>query len=101
MEIDATLDLHGLKQQAAHFRLMHFIVRAFDDGHKAVLIITGKGSRGDESGVMPSERRGVLRTQVPLWLEETPMRQFVRGVKSAGPRHGGAGALYVLIKRKK
>jgi len=101
MEIDATLDLHGLKQQAAHARLLHFIARAAEDGHRAVLVITGKGSRGDEAGIMPSERRGVLRAQVPLWLEEAPLHAYVRGVKSAGPRHGGAGALYVLIKRKK
>jgi DNA-nicking Smr family endonuclease len=102
MEIDATLDLHGLKQQAAHFRLMHFIARAFDDGHKAVLVITGKGApRGEEAGIMPSERRGVLRVQVPLWLEQAPLCDYVRGIKSAGPRHGGAGALYVLIKRKR
>ncbi|MFZ1990887.1 MAG: Smr/MutS family protein [Alphaproteobacteria bacterium] len=94
--------MHGLKQHAAHSRLVHFISRASEEGHKAVLIITGKGTpRGDEEGVMPSERRGVLRAQVPLWLEEAPLSVYVRGVKSAGPRHGGAGALYVLIKRKK
>jgi len=99
--IDATLDLHGLKQQAAHFRLMHFITRASEAGYKAVLVITGKGSRGNESGIMAGERRGVLRTQVPLWLEHPTLRGYVRGVKAAGPRHGGAGALYVLLRRKK
>lgn len=99
--IDAILDLHGLKQQAAHFKLMHFIARASEDGHKAVLVITGKGSRGSEGGIMPAERRGVLRAQVPLWLEQAPLSHYVRGIKPAGPRHGGAGALYVLIKRKK
>ena len=101
IEIDATLDLHGLKQHAAHSRLVHFIARASEDGHKAVLIVTGKGTpRGEETSYMPGERRGVLRAQVPLWLEEAPLRAYVRGVKSAGPRHGGAGALYVLIKRR-
>ena len=102
IEIDATLDLHGLKQQSAHFKLMHFIARAYEGGDKAVLIITGKGTpRGDGDGLMPGERRGILRSQVPLWLEEAPLRDYVCGVKPAGPRHGGAGALYVLIKRKR
>ncbi len=101
MEIDATLDLHGLKQHAAHSRLIHFIMRAAEDGDKAVLIITGKGSRGEVGSIMPSERRGVLRAQVPLWLEQAPLSHYVRGVKSAGPRHGGAGALYVLLKKPK
>ena len=100
IEIDATLDLHGLKQHAAHSRLLHFIARASEEGRKVVLVITGKGTpRGDE--IMAAERRGVLRSQVPLWLEEAPLRDYVRGVKTAGPRHGGSGALYVLIKRKK
>lgn len=100
IEIGATLDLHGLTQQAAHFRLMHFIVRASEEGHKAVLVITGKGARG-EVGLVQGERRGVLREAVPLWLEQAPLRDYVHGIKPAGPRHGGGGALYVLLRRRR
>src|SRR5262249_4850584 len=100
--IDATLDLHGLTQSAAHARLTRFLIGASAEGHKAVLVITGKGGSGTaEGGIMPSERRGVLRSQLPLWLHEPPLGEVVIGIKPAGPRHGGAGAFYVLLRRQK
>jgi len=100
--IGATLDLHGLKQKAAHARLSQFIQRASADGHKAVLVITGRGGpSGDSDGFMPTDRRGVLKAQVPLWIEEPPLRALISGVRVAGPRHGGAGALYIILKRPK
>jgi DNA-nicking Smr family endonuclease len=97
--IEGVLDLHGLTQAEAHRRLAQFIAQAAHSGHKAVLIITGKG--GPEPGHMPGEGRGVLKRQVPLWLEEPALRALVAGIKPAGPRHGGGGALYVLLKRPK
>jgi DNA-nicking Smr family endonuclease len=91
-----------MKQAEAHRALVGFIGRCAADSHKAVLVITGKGTaRGTNDGIMPSERRGVLKAQVPLWLEEPGLREHVIGLRAAGPRHGGAGALYVLLRRKK
>ena len=87
----ARIDLHGMTQDAARAALTAFIRRSADDGWRAVLVITGKGAGGD----------GVLRRRVPDWLGEGPLRDHVAGVSEAHRRHGGEGALYVALKRRR
>jgi DNA-nicking Smr family endonuclease len=100
--VDATLDLHGLSQARAHRRLNSFLAKAAAEGSRTVLVITGKGrAEPGEEGAVPSERRGVLREAVPRWIEQAPLREMVWGIRPAGPRQGGQGALYVLLKRPK
>ena len=94
--IDARLDLHGMTQADAHPALVHFLRRAQRDGARVVLVITGKGAR---PGADPYAERGVLKRQVPHWLESAELRPFVVGFESAGIGHGGAGALYVRVRR--
>ena len=84
------LDLHGLSQDAARATLTAFLARAHADGWRAVMVITGKGTRGD----------GVLRRYTPEWLAAPDLRHIVAGVAEAHRRHGGEGALYVALKRK-
>lgn len=93
----ARIDLHGMTVSAAHTALTAFILRASADGLRLVLVITGKG-RGD-SGAIP-ETRGVLRRQVPHWLETPPISQAVLQVETAHHRHGGSGAYYVYLRRR-
>jgi len=95
-QIDARIDLHGMTQADAHAALAHFLRRAQRDGARVALVITGKGAR---PGADPHPERGVLRRQVPLWLESGDLRSFVVGFESAGVGHGGAGALYVRVRR--
>jgi DNA-nicking Smr family endonuclease len=92
-EIDARLDLHGMTQTRAHRVLSDFLHRAHADGLTFVLVITGKGKIGLES------ERGVLRRQVPQWLSLPEFRTLVVGFEEAHIGHGGAGALYVRIRR--
>jgi DNA-nicking Smr family endonuclease len=94
--IDARIDLHGMTQADAHAALAHFLRRAQRDGARVALVITGKGAR---PGADPHAERGVLKRQVPLWLESGDLRSFVVGFESAGAGHGGAGALYVRVRR--
>ena len=91
MAIDGRLDLHGMTQEAAHAALTGFVLRAFDAGRRCLLVITGKGRLGG----------GVLRAEVPRWLNHSPLRERVIGFSHARPRDGGEGALYVLIKRRR
>lgn len=102
-EVDARLDLHGLTQAAAHRRLRLFLIEAQASGHSLVLVITGKGDpeRLMSSGPAFGEGRGVLKRAVPLWLAEPDLRAVVVGFESAGRRHGGEGALYVRIRRRR
>jgi DNA-nicking Smr family endonuclease len=94
--IDARIDLHGMTQASAHGALAHFLRRAQHDGARVVLVITGKGMR---PGADPHAERGVLKRQVPLWLESPELRPLVVGFESANIGHGGAGALYVRMRR--
>ena len=98
-QIDARIDLHGLTQSLAHQRLRRFLEDAQAGGAKLVLVITGKGKPLD--AVTIGEERGVLRRAVPGWLSGTELRHLVAGFDEAGRRHGGGGALYVRIKRKR
>ena len=100
LEVDARLDLHGLTQRAAHQRLGRFLAEAQANGARLVLVITGKG-RPAEPAEGHGEARGVLRRAVPDWLQSPEFRPFVAGFDEAGRRHGGAGALYVRIRRKR
>jgi len=93
--IDDRIDLHGMTQAAAHRALAHFLHRAQHDGARVVLVITGKGKAGAD----PHAERGVLKRQVPLWLESPELRPLVIGFESANIGHGGAGALYVRMRR--
>lgn len=88
--IGARLDMHGLDQDQARATLEAFIRRAYDDGHRAVLVITGKGKVG----------HGVLKLRTPEWLAGPAVREMIAGVSTADQRHGGEGALYVALKRK-
>ena len=104
--VDAVLDLHGMTQVEAHGALLRFVQAAAARGDRCVRIITGKGLRGQLAAepetrpfVMDERKPGVLRARVPEWLAEPPLRALVRGIESAGPRQGGSGALYVLLKR--
>lgn len=97
--IDARIDLHGLTQSVAHRRLISFLLGAQADGAKLVLVITGKGRAGDSGH--GDDRRGVLRRMVPVWLSAADLRSVVIGFEPAGRAHGGDGALYVRIRRRR
>jgi len=98
--IDAKIDLHGLTQAAAHGRLIRFLREAQAGGARMALVVTGKGRPADDAATTGGER-GVLRRMVPLWLASAEMRPFVVGFGAAGRAHGGAGALYVRIRRRR
>ncbi len=95
---EARIDLHGLTLAEAHPDLIRFILNAQSAGLRLVLVITGKGKRGDDTGPIP-QRMGALRHQVPQWLRMSPMGQAVLQVTEAHLKHGGAGAYYVYLRR--
>jgi DNA-nicking Smr family endonuclease len=90
-EIDGKIDLHGMTQTEAFQALMGFLEHSRRIGRRCVLVITGKGLR--ESGEI-----GVLRRQVPKWLNDNA-RHMIQGFDYAHRRHGGEGALYVLLRK--
>lgn len=96
--IEDRLDLHGFTRAQAHARLDDFIRDSFEAGKRCVLVITGKGWG---SGFARDGVEGVLRRAVPRWLNAPALRPLILALDQAQPRHGGSGALYVLIKKKR
>jgi|SRR5262245_16319138 len=86
-EPEARLDLHGMTHDHAYRALMHFLIAAQSEDKRLVLVITGKG--------------GVLRGALPLWLGQSELEGLVSGISEAHIRHGGSGAFYVSLRRRR
>lgn len=105
--IDGRLDLHGLTLDGAHRALSSFLRQVQAAGWRTVLVITGKGL--DEAALksrpfdadLDVAPRGVLKRAVPEWLRSDAFQMLVAGFGDAHARHGGTGALYVEIRRKR
>ncbi len=104
IEIEGRIDLHGMRQSEAHTALIRFLNRAYAQGKRWVLVITGKGaparSSYDERLLHEGDTRGILRRNVPRWLAEPDVAPLIIGFTTASIRHGGEGALYVHLRRR-
>lgn len=102
--IEARLDLHGMNQAQAHRALAMFVRQCHAARKRCLLVITGKGGRQKESRDGPyvnPEPPGVLKRKVPEWLKQAELAPLVLSFCGATPAHGGAGALYILLKRQR
>ncbi len=90
--IQGTLDLHGLTRDKAQAAVDPFITQARRDGHRCVLVITGKGLNSEAQ--IP-----VLRTALQQWLTRGRLARHVLAFTAAQPADGGTGAVYVLLRR--
>jgi DNA-nicking Smr family endonuclease len=110
---DIVIDLHGLRREAARQLLYRRVVDACDRGLRVILVITGKG---DNPGPAPADLmpgnlkegrhgnasiRGAIRADLPRWLGEEGLSTRIAAVRRAHPRHGGAGAAYLVLKRQR
>lgn len=89
----AWLDLHGFYEGDAWLKLMTWLHQAYDNEHRCVVIITGKGR-----GYGPEGKMGLIKAQTPTWLASHP---HVQAFHTALPQEGGAGALYVYVQRRR
>ena len=97
-----TLDLHGLRYEDAKFHVVKFIRSAYNDNQRLVLIITGKGKyKKKEITYVANERSGVLRQALPTWLEDNNISFLILNFTKAHFSHGGSGAFYVYLRKKK
>jgi DNA-nicking Smr family endonuclease len=105
IEIEARLDLHGMRQDQAHGALRSFLYGCQVRGLRWVLVITGKGrAASDDAPPAPfytGEERGVLRRSVPRWLSQPDLRPLVVSYTTAALRHGGEGAFYIQLRARR
>jgi len=99
MDVDMTLDLHGMTQDHAYRTLMQAMERAIVQQMRVMLVITGKGALKTKNDARDDRPRGVLRKQLPIWLNESRYQNHIFALRPAHPTHGGAGAFYILIRR--
>jgi DNA-nicking Smr family endonuclease len=91
---DRILDLHGHSLATAYGMLDHRLEQAVAAGNRVLLLITGKPRAG-------SERRGAIRAAVGDWLAASRHAAEIAAVRNAHPRHGGAGALYIVLRKRR
>ena len=91
--IDRKIDLHGLRQQEAEAVLARFILSCVKAEKRTVLVITGKGNAATGGGV--------IRRMLPVWLQETALRQHILAFTPARPEDGGTGAFYIRLRKNK
>lgn len=95
---ESSVDLHGLSLSAAYERLDRGLADAITRGDRVLLLVTGKPPRPT------SERphaRGAIRAAVGDWLAASRHSSHIAAVRAAHPRHGGAGAIYIVLRRAK
>jgi DNA-nicking Smr family endonuclease len=104
MAIEARLDLHGMSQADAFDAVQNFILNAYHGEKRCVLIVTGKGgysSSDPDNFFDPQIKVGVLKSNFPHWMDDPTLRNFILKFYPAQPKHGGGGAFYVLVRRKR
>lgn len=91
---DRTIDLHGHTLATAHDALDHALARAVADEVRVLLVVTGKPRPDDR-------KRGLIRANIGDWIAHSGHASRIAAVRNAHPRHGGAGALYLIFRSKR
>jgi DNA-nicking Smr family endonuclease len=92
--VEAHLDLHGLNADQAYDSMLFFLRESYLQGKRCVVLIPGRG-KNSPGGL------GVIKSEIQHWLTREPLKRVVLAFSTAQPRHGGAGALYVLLRKRK
>lgn len=100
IDIDGTIDLHGMTQNQAREALRRYIGARAARGDRTILVITGKGAKTDNDYIAAMSERGILRTMLPIWLSEPGLSHLISGWSTAARGHGGEGAYYVRLRRQ-
>lgn len=91
---EAHVDLHGQNMEQAYATLVRFIRHAYQSDKRHLIVVTGRGK--NSPGGLP-----VLRERVQSWFTRDPFKRVILGFCTAKPGDGGAGALYILLRRRR
>ncbi len=96
---DFSLDLHGANLDIAYRRLMDGLVQGKAMGARVILVVTGKPRPVD--AMDRGDRRGAIRAKIKDWLMVSEHAHDIVAIRGAHRRHGGQGALYIVLKRRR
>jgi len=92
--VESHLDLHGYNALQARDAAYDYLRVQYQLGRRCVLLIPGRG-RNSPGG------QALIREELPLWMTRDPLRRVILAFCTALPQHGGAGAVYVLLRKRK
>jgi DNA-nicking Smr family endonuclease len=92
---DISIDLHDSNLSRAYVRLDGALEQAIAQKFKVILLVTGKPRAHDRAS---GEGRGAIAAVVRDWLAASRHARHISAVRNAHPKHGGAGALYIMLK---
>lgn len=92
---DISIDLHDANLSRAHTRLDGALDQAIAQKFKVILLVTGKPRAHDRAS---GEGRGAIAAVVRDWLAASRHARHISAVRNAHPKHGGSGALYIMLK---
>jgi DNA-nicking Smr family endonuclease len=94
LDIEGKIDLHGHTLESAYMLLTNFINNSYNQGKRNLLVITGKGIKKDG-------RVGLIKQSLVDWLNNSALKDKVLAVTQASVKHGGEGAFYIYLRKKK
>lgn len=95
---DRVVDLHGCTLEAAHRRALSALESAVREGDRVVVLVTGKPPQPGSSR-LDAPLRGVIRASIGDWIAASPVAHHIAAIRPAHRRHGGAGAIYIVLRR--
>ncbi|MDD4731279.1 MAG: Smr/MutS family protein [Desulfovibrio sp.] len=94
LSVEGHLDLHGMNAEQAYDAMLFFLKESYLQGRRCVLLVTGRG-------INSPGRQGVLRQAVQTWMTREPLKRVVLAFCTARAADGGAGAIYVLLRKQR
>jgi DNA-nicking Smr family endonuclease len=95
---DRVVDLHGCTLETAHRRTLRELEGAVRDGDRIVVLVTGKAPLSGSSR-LDAPLRGIIRASIADWIAASPIAAQIAAIRPAHRRHGGDGAIYVILRR--
>jgi len=104
INIDRRIDLHGYSLVEAHEKFISEVKKNYNNNKRCLLIITGKGINKkieNEQYTSPKLFYGKIKNSIINWINEEDLKKYILTYQDAGFEHGGDGALFVYLRKKK
>ena len=104
INIDRRIDLHGYSLEKAHEKFISEVRKNYNKNKRCLLIITGKGVHKkieNEQDTNPKLFYGKIKNSIINWINEDNLKKYILTYQDAGFEHGGDGALFVYLRKKK